>query len=980
MKYNKIIASVCIAATIVGGIPAYAAPAQFKAFQSIPVWEKNIRTYDRNGNVLYTPSKTTFKTSPGAEDTSIPRLYPQESIEGKPGEIKVLIENAEQQKWFDNISEIFVYSNDGPYYENSLAFKTSGNSIILQSSRELHYNKNHKIKIISSGYNNVHTYLPVVKSTKPTLMLNHFDVIGVGHDVPFKINDMDYAILSPIRKVELVQYENDVEVGRKDLLSVQDAVKDEFEFSLVGNVFRIYASAITSPGIYKVIVHAEGFKTFESKFEVTGYAKAEPTPRVLGIDTISSATGGGSGGSGGSGGGGLLTQGNIIFNEDLLSNALLLEKLELGNSLTKTISDRWKYDVIVDAAVDEEYFRAYKYAEYYSAVRAARLDGKYLSYQEYIKTSPHVDHNRVMEVQHMLEIGKLGTAMYMTDLYGKAAPKYELKSKLHGEDLVILFTGDDDYTKNITNINTNYAMHPIASDKYGIQGNQLIISADSIHRGMTNVRIFAEGYKTLNIEFNSQPEMDKITLSVDQSIMNSPVTINGLNQDFISNLKTVTVNGKPVLNKAGLGTLDPQKDAFFTMGQSSITLSAGTFKHEIEYTVMLKAEHYPAANITFTMSTKPAEPAVEQIPTIESYGIAYDKNSHRIIFENEKQSIKLKDGNMRLLVNGKELKYLSITAGSTLPKADSYDWNYNYSELILDKTSFNQEINRVQISMDGQEALLETKDGELLKAQYGTAGSLVAKQALGLAIEKAEKIDFTLYKTSSANALRTAITSAKAVLEENDQSKIDQATASINLAIKNLVIKPEVPALNTAALESTIKKGELKLEEGALYTAASVEALTLAVSQGKETLKTATSQESIDQAKTAIQNAIEALALIPAESETPRLPHAKSIYDYTAYGRLKMYRLEFSDEDWAKINTPDVKIYIDGKELEYKPADAGFAVKQGCYEWNFYPQGINMNQDDFKSGFMTAKRTIKIVNANGEIEIEVKGTEILNQK
>ena len=237
------------------------------------------------------------------------------------------------------------------------------------------------------------TEIEIVSKETPRLLLSMPTTPKMGEDIPFRLENFNYGFKNPIQKVELIRYEKGQQVSKKELLSLKDKEKD-FEYALIGNLFRIYSIAIEKPASYKVIVFAEGFKPFTVMFEVAenpapsgrgaagGFAESAP------VDVVSRATSGGGGNSGGEGGGGggPLTQGHILFDNDLLVNALILDEIGKATRESKKITDRWNYDITtVEAASDKNFTSVKNFLNYRHAVLQAKLsEGRYLSFEDYL--------------------------------------------------------------------------------------------------------------------------------------------------------------------------------------------------------------------------------------------------------------------------------------------------------------------------------------------------------------------------------------------------------------------------------------------------------------------------------------------------------------------------------------------------------------------------------------------------------------------
>ena len=146
--------------------------------------------------------------------------------------------------------------------------------------------------------------------------------------------------------------------------------------------------------------------------------------RSYGIDAISSASlGGGSGSSGDSGSSGSINiNAFLIFDQDLLANAMILNEIGIDNQASETVLSRWA-DMTPVSVMDGEAEELYDFISYLNAVKDAKLeDGKSLSFREYAEMGAGLTKNRPYQVKRVLEDGLLGSTFRFNDVVGKKAP------------------------------------------------------------------------------------------------------------------------------------------------------------------------------------------------------------------------------------------------------------------------------------------------------------------------------------------------------------------------------------------------------------------------------------------------------------------------------------------------------------------------------------------------------------------------------
>ena len=132
--------------------------------------------------------------------------------------------------------------------------------------------------------------------------------------------------------------------------------------------------------------------------------------------------------------------------------------------------------------------------------------------------------------------------------------------------------------------------------------------------------------------------------------------------------------------------------------------------------------------------------------------------------------------------------------------------------------------------------------------------------ALRAAIAAAEAIDTSRYTEETAANLEAARSVARDALNANTQEAIDAAIILLNSAVEALVLKP--PALDKTALVSAIDQAEA-LDQDA-YTFTTFAAVLRALADAKDILAHAETQNEIERAAAALEEAIKALEEKPS--------------------------------------------------------------------------------------------------------------------
>lgn len=206
-------------------------------------------------------------------------------------------------------------------------------------------------------------------------------------------------------------------------LTAPDGTTRELEkitdWYLIGDSFILYNDVtaenghdnIPDNGLYTLTIYADGFKNVSTTFQVGGVESTQADSDLYGIDMMSSATTGGSGSSSGdaSDGGSDTMSADLLFDADLLTNALLLNELGVNNEYATAVADRWLSDMSGYDAVLDSNGEFYSFIDYRNAVEEAKVAGKYLTFADYVKSENAVmTPNRPYAVKEVMEDNLLG--------------------------------------------------------------------------------------------------------------------------------------------------------------------------------------------------------------------------------------------------------------------------------------------------------------------------------------------------------------------------------------------------------------------------------------------------------------------------------------------------------------------------------------------------------------------------------------------
>lgn len=636
-------------------------PQRVLTHGAVAVWDYHLTNYDTDGNIRKEPKTTTFDLNKSANA----RAFYSPDAELKEGEgfgkvsgeviIKFNYNTAEEKAWFDGINTLQLagYSERLESLNNNLEFNTKvatnkygdyGQLTIELGQPNFFSNGRYYVRVKSTAGETVLVPIHVVNEKAPSMELT--ELPESGKNLHFNVKDMTYGITSPIESVTLTAPNGKTE----KLTYIED-------YYLFGDTFVLYndkENHISYKGNYKLTISSNGFQTFETKFNVREGEEAEKTVvyqyAANDVDVVTHATGGSSsGGSSEDGGGSNTMPANLVFDTDLLANALLLHKMERTTADVEKIVNYWRYDIAGrDSVFDKGATDYYKYSSYITAVNTAQTgNASWLSYADYLKnvSEDAKNPNRPYAVKAILEDGLLGETQYNGD-YGKlTAPDFMVGDAAEGRP-VVLTTEKKAYVGEIKGLYLNGDWRMLREDAYEIDktAGTITIKAGVLKVGENTISIVATGYqkKTIAINNNKMKETD-LTLSVDKESFKqgetATLTVEGSKGDFLKNLTGVALmkEGKVVKNVLYKGA-EGSAAAYYEIDKNAadgnvlkLTLTA----QEVEagdYTVSLTANYYEEPlTAEFKVTAKDAETVTT--PAFDSYMLNEADGYYRVSFK-----------------------------------------------------------------------------------------------------------------------------------------------------------------------------------------------------------------------------------------------------------------------------------------------------------------------------------------------------------
>ena len=444
---------------------------------------------DKEGRDRILPATTTFdllqerKENSDAVTTQFYVKAVEINAEGKGVQkdnivIKFNVENEEQKKWFEGIDSLKIMNNEN--------WPVNQNPTFTKEVKDTKHGKNGIIQIptgqdnmrsrgiyrvnIHSSYTNETVTVPfeLVSSAKFSLKQRvetanpkagervQFNVEASGGESfgnDLKIDSMRVTLKKPSGKVVELKY-----------------IDDFFNF---GDLFVLYGKSSNEEktvntdevGVYTLTLKYSGYQTIKKKFEVYPgqsflkeedsetelKAKKSARSKPVEIDAVSSATTGSVSGkkSSGSSGGGQYVDGRMVFDYDLLTNALILNEIEALNEDARAVVKRYRDTTESDYIYKDGAEKLYRFTDYMDAYKEARLaGGKSLSFKEYTDSHAAASYAGPNEVQNVLEDGSLGALTSFKFYQGDKVPDFSGTTAVAGNDFV-LRTDDSAYLEAI---------------------------------------------------------------------------------------------------------------------------------------------------------------------------------------------------------------------------------------------------------------------------------------------------------------------------------------------------------------------------------------------------------------------------------------------------------------------------------------------------------------------------------------------------
>ena len=615
--------------------------------------------------------------------------------------IKLQLENEEQEAWFDGLNNIKLLNEDHNIINQNLVYNKSKETkygkvgvINIPLPQNNARSRGDYYVSVGSSKNSKRVSLPISLVTK-----TDFKVVRdsstpnpkVGGDIRFKIEDPkglqsfgnDYGLV--MYKVTLTKPDGSViELPHYDSwYNIMGLMHISGTDKTSGKVYTDVA------GVYTATIYAKGYKTMTKKFEVlnsdgssaattgdkdssksvdaistptvnkthSGNRESSSTSSVViggytgssssgkKADSVSGATkkSGGKADATSSATGSMMINGYLLYDYDLLTNAMVLNEIGLRSKDSDAVMNWW-FDQTPEAIVGDDKGKLYELNSFVDAYKDARLDGNVLTFEDYIKSSDAKTREMVGNVKNVLENGKLGTVYRYGNLVGETAPTFTGLTAPVADSFTIT-TDNADFIKNLNSIMLDGSGSPLRSDNYlkqyeiGAEGKSIIIYKSAFNKylnplvGKHKIALDSIGFEKIELELNITDTFENIELTdvSDKHETDSAIVIKAVKDDdpkkgdFLSKLGSVKVQNpdgtiRDVMSAFAGGNTS---DTVYDIADGKITLRGGLFKNAGEYTIYLQSSdaNYAVQSVKVNIAQKenaaPVTPVTPVAPSTE---------------------------------------------------------------------------------------------------------------------------------------------------------------------------------------------------------------------------------------------------------------------------------------------------------------------------------------------------------------------------
>jgi len=807
--------------------------------------------------------------------------------------IKLQLENEEQEKWFEGLNNIKLLNEDHNIINSNLIYNKSVETkyakvgvINIPLPQNNARSRGDYYVSIGSAKGNERISLPIslVSSTNFKVMRDSTTPNPkVGENIRFKIvdpkNNQSFG-----NDIGVVMY-------RVTLTKPDDSVIELPKISGWHNISEIVQITGTDSasgkvytdvaGVYTATIYTKGYKTLTKKFEVlkSDGSSVATTPIIdesKTVDAISAPTvgknhagnresstiakvlvGGGSSSSSGSGkktdsvsgatgkssgkssgksdatsgaSGSMKINSYLMYDYDLLVNAMILNEIGLRTKQSDAVMNWW-LDQSPEAIVGEDKSKLYTLNNFVDAYKDAKLEGKILTFEDYIKSEDATTRNIVGNVKNVLENGRLGTIYRYGNLVGEAAPTFEGLVQANADSFTIT-TDNADFLKNLESVILD-GSSPLRGDKYL---KQYEVSADyksiTLYKSAFNrylapivgphkLALNSIGFEKIELDLTITDTLEEVELSdvSEKHETDSEIVIKAVKDDdakkgdFLSKLGRVSIQSpdntlREVMSASAGGYTS---NSVYTVADGKVTLRGGLFKNAGEYIIYLQSSDRNYAvksikvNITEKANTAPVTPVTPVTPPaveegkdapkaktgIKSNSILYNTLIVKFDGMNDSDLEKYLKAVTSVNVNGEDYTKAGIIGfgfGNTKEFKVQNDSTYGgkISQLSVKASSFTDNKFDFVVKAEGYKDLKFTMNADGSIAESVAPAPVVPTPAPVVNAVEVDKVEFKKYNNADVYA----------VTLKGDTAKINEFIEKLN-AVEVNGVKVEEGRIST---------------------------------------------------------------------------------------------------------------------------------------------------------------------------------------
>lgn len=711
-------------------------PDYYLGHTSLALWDYYLTNYDDEGNARVLPKQTTFSTTPAKNEH--PSYSPVAELDEDGNGNVVIMFNYKNsaakdgdEAWFDSIAsqgalELVQYDQYKTVLNNHLTYTKGttdhngmvGTLTIPFNQSNFTNNGRYYVRVASTTTDGKKSYalvpIHVVNYDAPEFAVK--ETPESGRNLHFSVKNMVYGITDPIEEVTLTKPDKKTVTLNK--------IDDYFLFSQ--DLFVLYndttaengTNHLNQKGTYVLTIKANGFQDATCKFYVADGKEVE-TPvtkamRSYGIDVLSGSSTNIGGSDSSSSGGGYAVSADLLFDSDLLANALVLEKVGEETSAASTVLDYWKSHVVSDAVFDKGDTKYYPIGAYISAVNTAQTTGTmWIPFTSY-RTGAQATASQPRATKAVLEDGLLGDIQDSSTSGKLDAITPTITGNKQGSNVVLTFSGDDAeaYLTKIQNdrlVYLNGDWRELGKDKYDVdlEHKTITFNANCFTIGKNTIRLKSAGYKVqdVTVEYSKVNETNlSLRATVDENTAGKVhIEITNSDGDFLKNLKSITLTKDGEEDTVWTKDVEGSDAVYYVLAADYKSVDLYNVKPGT-YTVSIEANYYESAlTANFTVASSgdvELKPVPNENPTVSLSDTIYKLN-----FGSERATKDWQDKVTSVTVNGNEYTkcgtYGSLTSnGYKLGDITGY----SSVELWIEGSAFTA-VNKLVIQADGYETL-----------------------------------------------------------------------------------------------------------------------------------------------------------------------------------------------------------------------------------------------------------------------------------